>query len=77
MQSMDNLDVIGQPIPSGEHSISVSLPTWDATLSYKKGEPQVLNQMKAGYPRFFIPLAVREVRTIFEAQNPLVETVSS
>ncbi|MEM0896082.1 MAG: PLP-dependent transferase [Verrucomicrobiota bacterium] len=50
---------LGQPIPDSPHAVSVCLPTWADVVGYEEGEARVLDVMKAGYPRFFRPLAVR------------------
>lgn len=50
---------LGQPIPDSPHAVSVCLPTWADVIGYEEGEARVLEAMKAGYPRFFRPLAVR------------------
>ena len=52
---------VGEPIPTGDHSVSVCLPTWKDTLNYKKHEPWTIEHMKTGYPRFFIPRFVQQV----------------
>ena len=51
---------LGAPIPDSPHSVSVCLPTWADVIGYEESEERVLDAMKAGYPRFFRPLAVRE-----------------
>ncbi|RDL30793.1 uncharacterized protein BP5553_10138 [Venustampulla echinocandica] len=35
-------------------AVSVSLPTWEASLGWATRKPDVINKMKSGYPRFFI-----------------------
>ena len=47
---------IGVPIPNIPHAVSVTLPTWEATVGYEEGEDWVVSKMNSGYPRFlFIP----------------------
>jgi cystathionine gamma-synthase len=53
---------VGQPVPDTPHAVSVSLPSWKATVSYEEGEDWVLSKMKTGYPRFFIHLAIQELQ---------------
>ena len=43
-------------------AVSVSLPTWKATVGYEEGEDWVLSKMKTGYPRFFIHLTIQELQ---------------
>ncbi|KAI5295953.1 hypothetical protein KEM52_006330 [Ascosphaera acerosa] len=39
--------------------LSVSLPTWDATVGYEEGKDWVVQKMSMGYPRFFIHPSIR------------------
>jgi cystathionine gamma-synthase len=39
------------PLMVIEQAVSVSLPTWGATVGYEEGEEWVLSKMKTGYPR--------------------------
>lgn len=55
------LAAIGQPVPNTEHAVSVSLPSWKATVGYEEGEDWVISKMKTGYPRFFIHLTIQEL----------------
>ncbi len=52
-------ETLGQPIPPSLHAVSVSLPCWKHVLAYEDGDPVVLERLKAGYPRFFMPLVNR------------------
>ncbi|KFX86923.1 hypothetical protein V490_08729 [Pseudogymnoascus sp. VKM F-3557] len=46
---------VGETIPAHtSHAVSVSLPTWKANVAYEEGEPWVIDNMKTGYPRFFV-----------------------
>jgi cystathionine gamma-synthase len=49
----------GLPLPDSLHACSVSLPTWESTIGYEEGDPEVLAALQCGYPRFLL--------------NPLVE----
>ncbi|KAE8382715.1 cystathionine beta-lyase [Aspergillus bertholletiae] len=40
--------------PSTPHAISVSYPTWDNVVRWMRREPCIADQVKGGYPRFFI-----------------------
>lgn len=55
------LAAVGQPVPNTEHAVSVSLPSWRATVGYEEGEDWVVSKMKTGYPRFFIHLTIQEL----------------
>ncbi|EAA27843.1 PLP-dependent transferase [Neurospora crassa] len=53
---------LGEPLPPGNpHGISVHLPTWEDTLGWAKRDPRVVDTMKTGYPRFFIPRVVERL----------------
>lgn len=57
------LAAVGQPVPNTEHAVSVSLPSWKATVGYEEGEDWVVSKMKTGYPRFFIHLSIQELQS--------------
>jgi cystathionine gamma-synthase len=42
-------------------AVSVSLPSWKATVGYEEGQDWVVSKMKTGYPRFFIHLTIQEL----------------
>ncbi|EMG46724.1 hypothetical protein G210_3021 [Candida maltosa Xu316] len=50
---------IGLPIPNIPHAVSVTLPTWEATVGYEEGEDWVVSKMNSGYPRFFIHSSIQ------------------
>ncbi|PFH48661.1 hypothetical protein AMATHDRAFT_76597 [Amanita thiersii Skay4041] len=52
--------------PYTPHAISVSLPTWRDNIGYEEGEKRVIDAMVSGYPRFFIPLSVQKLASIYE-----------
>lgn len=45
---------LGFPLPDSPHACLVSLPTWDAVIGYEEGRADVVQAMRAGYPRFFV-----------------------
>ncbi|KAK4038550.1 putative cystathionine gamma-synthase/beta-lyase [Parachaetomium inaequale] len=48
--------LLGSSLPPGDaHGVSVHLPKWADTVGWASREPRVLDAMKAGYPRFFVP----------------------
>jgi cystathionine gamma-synthase len=50
--------------------VSVHLPKWADTVGWASREPRVLNAMKTGYPRFFIPRVVdRLAMQLLDAQQ--------
>lgn len=52
---------IGMPIPNMPHAVSVTLPTWEATVGYEEGEDWVVSKMNSGYPRFFIHSSIQKL----------------
>ncbi|OJJ43342.1 hypothetical protein ASPZODRAFT_103197 [Penicilliopsis zonata CBS 506.65] len=60
------LQAVGGPIPPNtDHAVSMSLPTWQATVGYEEGEDWVISKIQCGYPRFFIhPTIQRLVQEI-------------
>lgn len=51
------------------------LPRWQDTLAWASRDAAFLAQMKAGYPRFFIPLVVQELATrLLDRTRPLLST---
>ncbi|CAI5758778.1 unnamed protein product [Candida verbasci] len=52
---------IGVPIPNIPHAVSVTLPTWEATIGYEEGEEWVTSKMNSGYPRFFIHSSIQQL----------------
>jgi cystathionine gamma-synthase len=60
---VDAMDLeLGTSLPPGDpHGVSVSLPRWQDTVSWANRDKRVIERMKTGYPRFFVPLIVREL----------------
>lgn len=59
---------IGAPIPNNTpHAVSVTLPTWEATVGYEEGEAWVVNKMNSGYPRFFIHNDIQQLIKLIES----------
>jgi len=63
---------LGTPVPNVPHAISVSLPTFQDNVDYEEGAPRVVQAMVSGYPRFFVALKVKEVRS-----SPILLLLSS
>lgn len=58
---------VGFPLPDSPHACLVSLPTWSAVIGYEESDPGVVDQMRAGYPRFFIhPITSDYLNTLEE-----------
>ncbi|KAF5000901.1 hypothetical protein FGRMN_1510 [Fusarium graminum] len=53
---------IGSPLPPGDkHAVSVYIPTWKDTVAWARRDPELIAQLKTGYPRFFAPLIVGQL----------------
>lgn len=51
---------LGKPLPPSPHANSVCLPTWAHVIGYERNEPELMQRLQTGYPRFFIhPLVDR------------------
>ncbi|KAK6456150.1 cystathionine gamma-synthase [Scheffersomyces xylosifermentans] len=59
---------IGMPIPNIPHAVSVTLPTWEATVGYEEGQDWVVSKMNSGYPRFFIHSSIQKLSKKIEAK---------
>ncbi|KAH7169177.1 hypothetical protein DER46DRAFT_680714 [Fusarium sp. MPI-SDFR-AT-0072] len=44
-----------------QQGVSVYIPTWEDTVAWAKRDPELIAQLKTGYPRFFVPLVVNEL----------------
>ena len=56
-------DDLGKPIPDSPHAVSVSMPTWDSVIGYEEEDPEVMEALQCGYPRFFCH---PQVKRLFE-----------
>lgn len=45
---------LGEPLPESDHAVSVAMPLWEHVVGYEEGDPEVLNQLACGYPRFVV-----------------------
>lgn len=52
---------LGHPIPNSPHAVSVSLPRWQDVIGYEEKAPEVMSQLRTGYPRFVIHPAVQQL----------------
>jgi len=43
---------LGLAIPESDHAVSVCLPRWRDVIGYEEGDPEVLDSLECGYPRF-------------------------
>jgi cystathionine gamma-synthase len=63
-------DDLGQPLPDTVHAVSVALPRWQDVVGYEEKRPEVMNRLKAGYPRFVIHPLVQELAHRFAGDKP-------
>ncbi|VEU24058.1 DEKNAAC105229 [Brettanomyces naardenensis] len=67
MQQQQPSQSLGAPIPNNTpHAVSVTLPTWEATVGYEQGQDWVVQKMHSGYPRFFIHAKIQELCDLLE-----------
>ncbi len=52
---------LGLPMPDSIHAVSACLPLWDHNIKYEEGDPGVVSQLKAAYPRFCLHPFVRQL----------------
>ncbi|KAM0355664.1 hypothetical protein ACHAPU_000049 [Fusarium lateritium] len=62
---------LGSPLPPGDKhlkiltrdpkAVSVYIPTWKDTVAWARRDPELIAQLKTGYPRFFVPLIVGQL----------------
>lgn len=58
---------VGETIPNNtQHAVSVTLPTWEATVGYEEGEDWVISQLSSGYPRFSIHWTITKLASKIE-----------
>lgn len=50
---------LGIPIPASSHALSVSMPRWQDVVGYEEKEPEVIEALQTGYPRFVFHPAVQ------------------
>jgi cystathionine gamma-synthase len=56
---------LGYPLPDSVYAVSVSLPKWKHVIGYEEGDAFVLERLRTGYPRFFVPRLVRQLEKTF------------
>jgi len=54
---------LGQALPDSDHAVSVAMPLVEHVHGYEKGNPEIIDKLKVGYPRFLIH---HEVKKYFE-----------
>ncbi len=52
---------LGKALPDSPHAVSVALPRWKDVVAYEEKDPDVLNALRAIYPRFGLNPLVNEV----------------
>lgn len=61
---------LGRPIPDKPHAVSCSLPTMRSVRGYEEKDPEVVNQLANGYPRFVVHPFARRLAEHFVATDP-------
>ena len=44
---------LGKPIPNTPHAVSMCLPRWQDVIGYEERNPETMDKLALGYPRFF------------------------
>lgn len=52
---------LGAPFPNSPHAVVSSLPTMQAVRAYEEKNPDVLDAMMSGYPRFVVHAYIRQL----------------
>ncbi|MEY3457847.1 MAG: Cystathionine gamma-synthase [Planctomycetota bacterium] len=52
---------LGTPMPDSRHAASACLPLWEHNLRYEEGDPSVVLQLQAAYPRFCLHPLIRQL----------------
>ena len=61
---------LGAPMPDSTHAASACLPLWEHNIRYEEGDPQVVDRLRAAYPRFCLHPLVRQLcRQVFGAEG--------
>lgn len=61
---------LGAPMPDSTHAASACLPLWDHNIRYEEGDPQVVDRLRAAYPRFCLHPLVRQLcRQVFGGEG--------
>ncbi|KAG5927436.1 hypothetical protein E4U42_002271 [Claviceps africana] len=58
------LPLLGHPIPSLPHAISVQLPKWQDVVDFARRETRVVSLLQGGYPRSFLHRNIRILHDI-------------
>jgi len=54
---------LGLPLPDSPYAVSVSLPNWHQVIGYEEGDENILDSLRTGYPRFFVPRIIKELES--------------
>lgn len=52
---------LGEPLPDSAHAVSVAMPRWQDVIGYEEENPAVLEKLRCGYPRFFLPPLLQQL----------------
>lgn len=59
---------LGKPIPESPHAVSVAMPLWEHAVGYEEGDPDIVDRLYCGYPRFVYHPRVAELARAAEAK---------
>lgn len=52
---------LGKPIPESPHAVSVAMPLWEHVVGYEEKDPEVIDALTTGYPRFMFHSVVEQL----------------
>ena len=60
---------LGCPVPKKSHAVCVSLPTVEDLIGYEEKDPDTINAISSGYPRFVTHPSIIDLSKHFERMD--------
>lgn len=57
---------LGFPIPDSPHAVSVAMPLWEHVIGYEEKNPEIIEKLQCGYPRFLLHPEVARLNAVAE-----------
>lgn len=57
---------LGLPIPDSDHAVSVAMPLWEHVIGYEEKDPEIVEKLQCGYPRFLLNPVVARLNKLAE-----------
>lgn len=75
---MDIQRTLGQAVPpNSEYSYSVCLPTWEDVIGYKNQDPEIMQKLTTGHPRYVIHKSIQQLCNLVLYKYSKVSTSSN